>query len=157
MLNWTIMQVVYTKVNSGTNNTWFHDVDYAPSNPINTIYLDRLWGFIYIKTCREPLCLIQELQLIPGLAAIFLRGGKLRTSKLNKPSNWRTNIYGHGTCLWVSHNALFSKSQTYPINDSIYYFDWVFLEIPVKNCIVGMLLTCPIVSHFCLTLFHIWP
>ena len=24
-------------------------------------------------------------------------------------------------------------------------FDWVFLEIPVKNCIVGMLLTCPIV------------
>ena len=25
-----------------------------------------------------------------------------------------------------------------------YDFDRVFLEIPVKNCIVGMLLTCPI-------------
>ena len=31
------------------------------------------------------------------------------------------------------------------VNDSIYDFDWVFLEIPVKNCIVGMLLTCHIV------------
>ena len=26
-------------------------------------------------------------------------------------------------------------------NDSIYDFDGVFLEIPVKNCIVGILLT----------------
>ena len=26
-----------------------------------------------------------------------------------------------------------------------YDFDWVFLENPVKNCIVGMLLTYPIV------------
>ena len=32
------------------------------------------------------------------------------------------------------------------VNGSIYDFDWVFLEIPVKHCIVGMLLTCLIVS-----------
>ena len=25
-----------------------------------------------------------------------------------------------------------------------YDFDWVFLEIPVRSCIVRMLLTCPI-------------
>ena len=31
-----------------------------------------------------------------------------------------------------------------PVNDSINNFDRVFLEIPVKTCIVGMLLTCPI-------------
>ena len=28
-----------------------------------------------------------------------------------------------------------------------YDFDWVFLKIPVKNCIVGMLLSRPIVSY----------
>ena len=50
-------------------------------------------------------------------------------------------------CQWVSHNALFLKSQTHSVNvhDSIYDIDWVFLEIPVKNCIVGMLLTCPLI------------
>ena len=47
-------------------------------------------------------------------------------------------------CWWVSHNALFWKSQTHSVNDSIHNFDWVFLEIPVKNCIVGYSLTCPI-------------
>ena len=45
-------------------------------------------------------------------------------------------------CLWVSHNALFWKSQTHSENDSIYDFNWVFVESPVKNYIVGMLLTC---------------
>ena len=40
-------------------------------------------------------------------------------------------------------NALFWKSQTHSVNDSIYDFDGVSLEIPVKNNIVGMLLTCP--------------
>ena len=35
---------------------------------------------------------------------------------------------------WVSHNALFWKSQTHWFNDSIYDFDWMFLEILVKNC-----------------------
>ena len=49
-------------------------------------------------------------------------------------------------CLWVSRNALFWKSQTHSVNDSIYNFDWVFLEIPVKNCMVRMLLTGPIDS-----------
>ena len=28
-------------------------------------------------------------------------------------------------------------------DESVNDFDWVFLEIPVKSCIVGMLLTCP--------------
>ena len=32
-------------------------------------------------------------------------------------------------------------------NDSINDFNWVFLEIPVKSCIVGMLLTYPIGSE----------
>ena len=35
------------------------------------------------------------------------------------------------------------------VNDSIYDFDCAFLEIRVQNCIVGMLLTCPIGSAFC--------
>mgnify|MGYP001802906133 CR=1 FL=1 len=54
-------------------------------------------------------------------------------------------------CWWVSHNALFLKSQTRPVNDSIYNFDWVFLEIPVKSRIVGYSLTCPIdpSHHWC--------
>ena len=47
-------------------------------------------------------------------------------------------------CQWIFHNALFWKSQTHSVNESIYGFDGVFLEIPVKNCIVDMLLTCPI-------------
>ena len=33
------------------------------------------------------------------------------------------------------------ESQTHSVNDSIYNFDRVFLEIPVENCMVGMLLT----------------
>ena len=37
-----------------------------------------------------------------------------------------------------------NKCQTLRVNDNIYDFDSVFLEIPVKNCIMGMLLTCPI-------------
>ena len=44
----------------------------------------------------------------------------------------------------ISHTAIFWKSQTYSVYDSIYEFDWVFLGNPVKNCIVGMLSTCPI-------------
>ena len=35
-------------------------------------------------------------------------------------------------CQRVSHNALFWKSQTNSVNDSIYDFVGVFLEIPVK-------------------------
>ena len=55
------------------------------------------------------------------------------------------NLYKYmPACKWVSHNALLWESQTHSVNDSIYDFDRVFLEIPVKNCIVGMLLTCPI-------------
>ena len=30
-------------------------------------------------------------------------------------------------------------------HDCIWDFDWVLQEIPLKNCIVGMLLTCPII------------
>ena len=50
----------------------------------------------------------------------------------------------YGSCLWASHNALLWKSQTHSVNDSIKDFDQVFQEIPLKNCIVVMLLTCPI-------------
>ena len=34
-----------------------------------------------------------------------------------------------------------------PAYDSLYDSDSVFLENPVKNCIVGMLSTCPIDYH----------
>ena len=34
-----------------------------------------------------------------------------------------------------------------PAHIYIYDFDRVFLEIPVKNCIVGMLVTCPIFTE----------
>ena len=44
----------------------------------------------------------------------------------------------------VSHDALFWNSQVCSVNDTIYHFDWVFLGIPVQNCIGGMLLTYPI-------------
>ena len=38
--------------------------------------------------------------------------------------------------------------HTQTMNDGIYDVDWVFLVTPVKNGIVGMLLTCPIeLSH----------
>ena len=44
-------------------------------------------------------------------------------------------------------NALFWKSQTHSVNDSIHVYDfiWIFLEISVKNCIVGILLACHII------------
>ena len=37
------------------------------------------------------------------------------------------------------------------VNDSINDFDWVFLEIPVKICIVGLILTYPIVLRGSIT------
>ena len=42
----------------------------------------------------------------------------------------------------VFHDALFWNSQAHL--HSIKYFKWVFLGIPVMNCIMGMLLSCPI-------------
>ena len=44
-------------------------------------------------------------------------------------------------CCIIMH---YWKSQTHSVNDSIYDFYLVFLEIPMENCIVGMLLICPI-------------
>ena len=35
------------------------------------------------------------------------------------------------------------------VNDGIYVFDWVFLEIPMKSCILGMLLACLIKNGWC--------
>ena len=46
------------------------------------------------------------------------------------------------------NEALFWKSQTHSANDGIYDYEWVFLEIPVKNCIVGMLYTCLYASSY---------
>ena len=59
-------------------------------------------------------------------------------------------------CKWVSHNKLFWDSQTHSLNDSIYNFDWVFLEIPVRNCIAGMLLTCHISSAHWISLLFLF-
>ena len=55
------------------------------------------------------------------------------------------NAIGHVNWLSHSHNVLFWKTQTHSVIDSIYDIDLVFLENPVKNCIVGMLLTRRIV------------
>ena len=44
---------------------------------------------------------------------------------------------------------------TNSVNDSIFIFDWVFLEIPLKNCIVGMQLTCPRGMRLCMYLFQL--
>ena len=60
-------------------------------------------------------------------------------------------------CQWVSHYALFWKCQTHSVNDSVYDFELVFLEIPVENCIVGLLLTHLIeCSWWCLSVFSSW-
>ena len=37
-----------------------------------------------------------------------------------------------------------TMTKTHSVNDSIKDCGWVFLENPAKNCIVGMLLSCPI-------------
>ena len=56
-----------------------------------------------------------------------------------------TNQKGMLMSIPQCHNALSWKFQTHSVNDSMMNdFDWVFLEIPVGNYIVGMLLTCPI-------------
>ena len=48
-------------------------------------------------------------------------------------------------CWW----ALLCHFQTHSVNDEIYISEWRYLEIPVKNCIVGTLLTCPIYADMC--------
>ena len=44
----------------------------------------------------------------------------------------------------IGHSKEYPKMQDYLVNDTTYNFDWVLMGIPVQNCIVGMLLTCPI-------------
>ena len=39
----------------------------------------------------------------------------------------------------TSHNALFCNSQTQSVKDGMSDFDWVFLEYPLKSCVVNML------------------
>ena len=44
-------------------------------------------------------------------------------------------------------NAVYRNTQANSVNNSLSDFDWVFLEIPVKDCIVGMLLiTCSTIA-----------
>ena len=33
------------------------------------------------------------------------------------------------------------KFQMHSVNDNIYDFDWVCIETPVRDCVIGMLLT----------------
>ena len=49
-------------------------------------------------------------------------------------------VNGYPTMRYI-RNLAYTQSM---IAYTILYFDWIFLEIPVKNCIAGMLLTCPI-------------
>ena len=81
--------------------------------------------------------------LLPRLVLQLPRSISNRQCKINGQSYWYPSLIAP-TPNRVSHNALFWKSQTHSVNDTINDFDWVFLEIPVKICIVGMLLTCPI-------------
>ena len=52
---------------------------------------------------------------------------------------------------WIGHvneypTMHYFENPRHSVNDSILYdFDWEFLEVPVKNCMVGMLLTRPII------------
>ena len=54
----------------------------------------------------------------------------------------------------LMNNAVLWDSQTHSVNNRIHVFDfnWVFLEIPMKHCIGGMLLTCAITISFSHTL-----
>ena len=68
-------------------------------------------------------------------------------------SNSNNSAYSmpNGACIWVSHNALFQTSQTRSVNDSMHQIltDYIW-KFQWKNCIMGMLLTCPIImqSHY---------
>ena len=65
-------------------------------------------------------------------------------------------LFGNNrACWWVSHNAWFRNSQTHSVNDSIKYFDRVFLQVPVKNCYVGMFLYALLISGVCDGVWHI--
>ena len=48
----------------------------------------------------------------------------------------------------ISHNALFLNSIAYVVIKVMYGFYWLFLGIPYKSCIVGMLLACPYTPEF---------
>ena len=70
------------------------------------------------------------------------------------PDTITSEIYDKHThrwemCVWaflkVSHNALFWNSQASWVNHSVLNFDWVFLGIQAENCIVGILLRCPMI------------
>ena len=52
-------------------------------------------------------------------------------------SFWLTNMFPIGHVNEYPIMQFFGNPR-HSANDSIYNFDWVFLEIPVKNCIVGM-------------------
>ena len=76
-----------------------------------------------------------------------------RTTKADEMPFFGNNVHVHiiwnsNRALWVPDNACFWISQTHSVNDSMYEFDWVFLEISVKNCIVGMLLARHILHKY---------
>ena len=50
----------------------------------------------------------------------------------NKKSS-ESLLFNRASIYPLSNNASFWKSQTNSVNDSIYDFDWVILEIPIKN------------------------
>ena len=86
---------------------------------------------------------------LTGTGGNNLEGSKIHRGEIGKFGN--VNPYkksDNRACWWVSNNAVFWKSQTNSVNDSMIWlrFDWIFQEIPVKNWIVGILFTCPILN-----------
>ena len=70
-----------------------------------------------------------------------------RKSPLTRLIIIANNMMGHVNEYPTMH--YFRKNS---VNGSIYDFDWVFLESPVKNCIDEMLFRCPIESLWALWL-----
>ena len=104
-------------------------------------------------------CSCHLLNTLPRIPLLLLSGVPISSSAAsesllpaaeNRISQHLSSVYNTHLqeficipCWWVSNNAVFWNCQTHWVNDSIYYdFDWVFREIPVKSCIVGMLQSC---------------
>ena len=87
-------------------------------------------------------------QTNPILTSSFWERGS-RLSQSNVSDYCQTDVTSQTTKLLMWHvnehpTMHYFGNPRHTQSMIAYDFDWVFLEIPVKNCIMGMLLTCPI-------------
>ena len=106
----------------------------------DTSYLSQLWQWRWdrwLQLWREAVFNQERWPGNPYVANAVRSCTNAQHSIHQFPSVDDINKHRYnGACLWVSHNAFFRNSQRNSVNDSIYDFDWVFLEIPVKYCII---------------------